>query len=130
MPAPPGPGPTPAPPASLGATPKALPHLRPCLRYAAGAPAELRWLAGEAVARNRRQHEVERVLRVSAVRCWVGEGANGLEELDDGAGPAVGHDQRQRVLVGRLDVDEVDVHAVDLGLELRQGAGLGLGPAA
>jgi hypothetical protein len=32
----------------------------------------------------------------------------------------VSHDQRQRVLVLRLDVDEVDLHAVDLGRELRQ----------
>ena len=31
----------------------------------------------------------------------------------------MGHDQRQRVLVLGLDVDEVDVDAVDLGHELR-----------
>jgi hypothetical protein len=36
------------------------------------------------------------------------------------AGPAVGHDQRQSVLVRRPDVDQVDVHPVDLGRELRQ----------
>src|SRR5688500_14107757 len=30
------------------------------------------------------------------------------------------HDQRQRLLVPRLDVDEVDVDPVDLGRELRQ----------
>jgi hypothetical protein len=33
----------------------------------------------------------------------------------------VGHDQRQCVLVLGADVDEVDLHAVDLGRELRQG---------
>ena len=38
----------------------------------------------------------------------------------DRARPAVRHDQRQRVLVRRLHVDEVDVQPVDLGLELRQ----------
>ena len=32
----------------------------------------------------------------------------------------MGHDQRQRVLVPRLHVDEVDVHPVDLGDKLRQ----------
>ena len=41
----------------------------------------------------------------------------------------MGHDQGQRVLVLRLDVDEVNVHAVDLGCELGQGIELGLGPA-
>jgi hypothetical protein len=30
------------------------------------------------------------------------------------------HDQRQRILVPRLDVDEVDVHPIDLRRELRQ----------
>src|SRR4026207_1977660 len=45
-------------------------------------------------------------------------GADGLEQLDHGAGPAVGHDQRQRALVLRSDVDEVDLHAVVLGREL------------
>jgi hypothetical protein len=38
----------------------------------------------------------------------------------------MGHDERQRVLVRRLDVDEVDVHPVDLGLELGQSVQLRL----
>jgi hypothetical protein len=63
---------------------------------------------------------VEGVLGGAAVRGRVGQRADGLEQLDDRAGPAVGHDQRQRVLVRRLDVDEVDVHPVNLGRELRQ----------
>jgi hypothetical protein len=50
----------------------------------------------------------------------IGERADRLEQLDHGAGPAVRHDQRQRVLVLRAHVDEVDVDAVDLGDELRQ----------
>ena len=87
---------------------------------AAGVPAELRRLAGEAVAGHRRQHQVERVLGAAAVRGRVGERADGLEQLDDRAGPAVGHDQRQRVLVRRPHVDEVDLDPVDLGRELRQ----------
>ena len=41
----------------------------------------------------------------------------------------MGHDQRQRVLVLRLHMDEVDVHAVDLGRELGQGVELRLGLA-
>ena len=50
----------------------------------------------------------------------VGERADGVEQLDHRAGPTVSHDQRQRLLVPRLHVDEVDVHAVDLSDELRQ----------
>ena len=76
--------------------------------------------AGEAVAGHRRHDQVERVLGVAAVRGRVGERADCLEQLDDRARPPVGHDQRQGVLVRRPHVDEVDVHAVDLGHELRQ----------
>ena len=92
----------------------------PSVSDADGTPAELGRLVGEAVPGNGRQHEVERVLRASAVRGRVGEWADGLEQLDDRTRPAVRHDQRQRVLVRRLHVDEVDVEPVDLGLELRQ----------
>jgi hypothetical protein len=89
------------------------------LRDAAGIPAEFRRFAGEAVAGHRRQHEVEGVLCVSAVGGRVSERTDGLEQLDDRAGPAVGHDQRQSVLMPRPDVDEVDVDSVDLRKELR-----------
>ena len=41
-----------------------------------------------------------------------------VEHLDDRAGPAVRDDHRQRVLVWRLHVDEVDIETVDLGQEL------------
>ena len=104
-------------------------QLRPRLRDAAGVPADLGRLGGEAVPGDGRQHEVERVLGASAVRGRVGQRADGLEQLDDRAGPAVRHDQRQRVLVPRLHVDEVDVHPVDLGLELRQRVQSRLAPA-
>ena len=43
-------------------------QLRPRLRDAAGIPADLGGLAGEAVAGQGRQHQVERVLGGSAVR--------------------------------------------------------------
>jgi hypothetical protein len=74
-------------------------QLRPRLRDAADVPAEVGGLAGEAVAGQRRQHEVERVLRLPAMRGRVGQRADRLEQLDDRAGPAVGHEQRQRLLV-------------------------------
>jgi hypothetical protein len=108
---------------------EAVHQLRPGTRDAAGVPAELGRLAGEAVAGQGRQHQVERVLGASAVRGRVGERAYDLEQLDDRAGPAVGHDERQRVLVGRLHVDEVDLDPVDLARELGQGVELRLGLA-
>ena len=95
-------------------------QLRPRRRDAADVPAELRRLCREAVAGQGRQHQVERVLGATAVRGRVRERADDLQQLDDRAGPAVRHDQRHRVLVPRLHVDEVDVHPVDLGRELRQ----------
>jgi hypothetical protein len=82
-------------------------------------PADRRRLARQAVAGEGREHEVERILGRAAVCSRIGEGADRLEQLDDRARPAVRHDQRQRVLVLRLHVDEVDVDAVDLGDELR-----------
>jgi dihydrofolate reductase len=51
------------------------------------------------------------------------------EQLDDGAGPAVRHDQRQRVLLLGADVDEVDLHSVDLGRKLRKRVEPRLDPA-
>ena len=95
-------------------------QLRPGARDAAGVPADLGRLGGQAVAGQRGQHQVERVLGVPAVRGRVGERADYPEQLDHRPGPAVRDDQRQRFRVPRLHVDEVDVLAVDLGLELGQ----------
>ena len=81
---------------------EAVHQLRPGLPDAAGVPADLGRLAREAVAGQRRQHEVERVLGASALRGRVGERTDDLEQLDDRAGPAVRHDQRQRVRVLRF----------------------------
>jgi hypothetical protein len=64
---------------------------------------------------------VEGVRRIAALRGGIGQRADGLQQLHDRARPAVGHDQRQGVVMPRLHVDEVDVDAVDLGRELRQG---------
>ena len=108
---------------------EAVHQLRPRACDAAGLPAELGRLAREAVAGQGRQHQVERVLGGAAVRGRVGQRADGLQQLDDRAGPAVRHDQRQRVLVPRPDVDEVDLDPVDLGRELRQRVQPRLAPA-
>ena len=105
---------------------EAVHQLRPRARDAAVLPAELGRLAGEAVAGQGRQHQVEGVLGPSAVRGRVGERADDAEQLDDRARPAVRHDQRQGVLVLRPHVDEVDIDAVDVGRVLRQGVQLRL----
>ena len=54
------------------------------------------------------------------MRRGVGERIDDLELLDRRARPAVGHNQRQRILMRGAHVDEVDVHPVDLGDEVRQ----------
>ena len=99
---------------------EAVHQLRPRACGAAGVPAELGRLARETVARQGRQHQVECIAGGATVGSRVGQRADGLEQLDDRAGPAMRHDQRQRVLMPRPDVDEVDIHPVDLGRELRQ----------
>lgn len=62
---------------------------------------------------------MERVGRVAAVAARVGERADDVEHLDDGAGPAVGDDERQRVRLGRADVQGVDRLPVEGGEQLR-----------
>jgi hypothetical protein len=74
--------------------PEAAHQRSPCVRDAAGIPAELGRLAGQPVARQRREDEIERVCGGSAVGRRVGERTDGLEQLDHRAGPAVRQDQR------------------------------------
>ncbi len=88
--------------------------------HSAGAPAAVAGGAGEGVAGHGGHDDVEGVGRVAAVGPGVGERADHLGELGEGAGPAVGQDQRQGVRLGRPDVQEVHVRAVDLGGELRE----------
>src|SRR5271168_1766983 len=64
---------------------------------------------------------MERVRRAPLVGRGIGERLDDLQLLDDRAGPPVRDDQRQRVLALRANVDEMDVQAVDLGDEMRQG---------
>ena len=86
-----------------------------------GSQPVLGWLAGEAVTRHRRDHDVERVLRVPPYAVGIGQRLDDLDLLEHRARPAVRDDHRQGVLVRRADMDEVNVHPVDLGDELRQG---------
>src|SRR5262245_13649338 len=50
----------------------------------------------------------------------IGERIDDLQLLDDRAGPSVRDDERQRILVFRTNVNEMDVEPIDLGDELRQ----------
>jgi hypothetical protein len=63
-------------------------------------------------------------------RCGgIGQLLDDLQLLDDRAGPPVGGDQRQRVLVPGAGVEEMKLQPVDLGDEVRQGVQLRPAPA-
>ena len=49
----------------------------------------------------------------------IGQRIDNLQLLDNRAGPAVRHDERQRALVFRTNVNKVNVEPVDLGDEIR-----------
>src|SRR4051794_34053900 len=51
----------------------------------------------------------------------IGQRIDDLQLLDDRSGPSVGNEERQRILVIRTNVNEMDVEAIDLGDEVRQG---------
>lgn len=72
---------------------------------------------------------MEGVVRRAAVVGRVGQRPDYLQELHDGAGPAVGDDERPGAGHPRTDVQEVNAQAVDVGLELRDGIEPGLGGA-
>ena len=74
---------------------------------------------GEAEAGHRRHDHVEGVGGVAAVRPRVGEERDQLEHLDEGAGPAVGDEQRHRRRPPPALVDHVDAGAVDPRAEVR-----------
>src|SRR6188472_334740 len=72
---------------------------------------------------------MERIRRVGTVRRRVGERIDDLKLLDSRARPPVRHNKRQRILMLGAQVDEVDVHPIDLGDEVRQGGKALLEPA-
>ena len=85
------------------------------------APARRGRLARISVARHRGNHDIEGIGSVAAMGRRVHQRVDDLQLLDDRAGPAVRDDDRQRIRVLRLNVDEVNVQPVDLGDEIRQG---------
>ena len=93
-------------------------ELGPAVGDLCDAPARLGRLAAEAVAGQRRADHVECVGCVPAVGDGVGQWLDDLRELDHRPGPAVGDHDRHRIGLGRTNVDEVHVHAADVGHEL------------
>jgi hypothetical protein len=73
--------------------------------------------AGEAVAGERWDDGVER-RTVDAVGVWICQERHERKHLDEGAGPAMGQDQRYPAPAWRPLMDEVDVHAIELGTEV------------
>ena len=64
---------------------------------------------------------MEGVGRAGAVGRGIGERINDLQLFDDRAWSPVRDDQRQGIFVFRTNVNEMNVEAIDLGDELRQG---------
>src|SRR6266508_4238658 len=94
-------------------------QLGPGLSHPLGAPAGAAVRPGEPEPGDGGNHQVERVGRVAAVAARVVQRPDDVEELCDAARPAVGDQQRAGVRLRRAHVEEVDVHSVDLGDELR-----------
>src|SRR6266850_2552597 len=77
------------------------PHqLRPRPRDARQAPAALGRFVGKAKARKRRNNDVEGVFGLTAVLGRVSQRTDDIKKFDDAARPAVGQDDRARLLVG------------------------------
>jgi hypothetical protein len=54
-----------------------------------------------------------------AMRRGIGQRFDDFQLLDDRAGPSVSDDERERILMWRTEVNEMNIQAVDLGYELR-----------
>src|SRR4029453_4600711 len=72
---------------------------------------------GEPVTRKGRDDDVKGGT-VDAVGKWIGQEWHERKQLDERARPAVGQNQRNTVPVSGPLMDEVDVHAVELGAEM------------
>jgi hypothetical protein len=78
-------------------------------------------LARKPVTRHRRNHHIESVRCLAAMRRRVDERVDDLQLLDNRARPSVRDDDRQGILMLRANVNEMNVQPVDLGDEVRQG---------
>src|SRR5207249_4517345 len=85
---------------------------------ARGAATRLAGPAGEGIARKRRNHHVEAVVLVAAMGARVGQERNQLQELDEGARPAMGEDEWEGIGAAAPLVDEMDGLAIEVSREL------------
>src|SRR5215470_6922541 len=95
-------------------------QLIPGIRNSLDAPAGPSGLGAETESWQRRADHVEGVEGLPAVPDRVGQWPDDLSEFNDGARPAVRHDQRERVGLRRPHVQEVNTETVDAGAELRE----------
>src|SRR6185436_3620099 len=75
---------------------------------------------GEAVTRQRRNDNVKGGT-FNAVGVGVGQERHQRKQLSEGAGPAVGQDQRNAPPASGPLMNEVDVDAVEIGAEMTEG---------
>ncbi len=99
--------------------PEALHQFRPDSRDVVRVPPGDSRFAGESVAGDGWDDDVEGIGGVASVCSWVRKWADDLDEFEDGARPAVRHDERQRVRTFGAHPDEVDVDPVNGGYVLR-----------
>src|SRR6202008_1671374 len=78
-------------------------------------------LVGEGKAWERRDDDMECILRVSPVAGGIAERTNDLYELHARSRPSVRENDRQRVRLRGANVDEMNANPVDLGPVLREG---------
>ena len=98
----------------ISRVPKPLHQHRPGACDALGTPAGGGRLAGVPVAWHRRNHQMERVRGACPMCRGISQGIDNLQLLDDRAGPSVRDDERQRILMFRTNVDEMNVQPIDL----------------
>src|SRR6202030_813057 len=92
---------------------------RPCPRDSRQAPAALGRFVGKAKARKRGKNDMEGVFELTAVSGRVSQRTDDIEKFDNAARPAVGYDDRARMLVGRTNVQDVNDKTLAPGSILR-----------
>src|SRR4051812_46063596 len=80
--------------------------------------APLARLVRESKSRQRRRHDIERVVGTAAVSNGIGQWSDHFRELDNRPRPAVRDEERQRIALLRTAMDEMDLHTVDRRREL------------
>src|SRR5215471_12115993 len=94
---------------------------RPCPRDSRQAPAARDRFVRKAKAWKRGKNDMEGVSGLTTVFGRVGQRIDDIEKFDDATRPAVGQDDRARMLVRRTNLQKVNTQTVDVGPELRIG---------